>query len=99
MKRLLSVAIFSLVCSAGTQTATQLSVAATDRERDGLSGPVKAVLTDYVAFGTKDGLWSEIQQVSSITIYDESGSRKVKTPFRLSTPGGYSIIGYDAMYN
>lgn len=99
MKRLLAVAIFSLVCSAVTQTATQLSVAATDRERDGLSGPVKAVLTDYVAFGTKDGLWSEIQQISSITIYDESGSRKVKTPFRLKTPDGYSIIGYDAMYN
>jgi mono/diheme cytochrome c family protein/Cu/Ag efflux protein CusF len=99
MKILLVLLTLSLACSTGTQSKTQIDAPATDRERDGLSGPVKAVLTDYVAFGEKDGRWSETQQVSSTTIYDAAGARTVQTPFKLDTPGGYAIVGYDPMYN
>jgi mono/diheme cytochrome c family protein/Cu/Ag efflux protein CusF len=99
MKILLVVLALSLACSTGTQSKTQTDAATNDRERDGLTGPVKAVLTDYVAFGDKAGVWSEMQQVSSTTIYDAAGAKTVRTPFKLDTPGGYSIIGYDSMYN
>ena len=99
MKKLLVVLALSLVCLTCIQSKTQIDAAATDRDRDGLSGPVKAVLTDYIAFGEKDGRWSETQQVSSTTIYDAAGARTVQTPFKLDTPGGYAVIGYDPMYN
>ena len=84
MKILLVVLSLSLACSTGPHSKTQTDAAATDRERDGLIGPVKAVLTDYVAFGDKAGRWSETQQVSSTTIYDAAGARWTET-FHYST--------------
>ncbi len=71
----------------------------TDRERDGLVGPVKAVLTDDVILAEQNGQWLEIQQASSTSIYDESGKRTLQTPFRIAAPGGYAITPHDAMFN
>jgi len=59
----------------------------TDRERDGLLGPVKAVLTDDVVSGEKLGVWQERQQVSSTTIYDAGGKKTVETPRSRAGPG------------
>ncbi|MGH9836826.1 MAG: copper-binding protein [Blastocatellia bacterium] len=71
----------------------------TDRERDGLAGPVKAVLTGDVILAEQNGQWLEIQQASSTSIYDESGKRTLQTPFRIAAPGGYAITPHDAMFN
>jgi mono/diheme cytochrome c family protein len=71
----------------------------TDRERDGLVGPVKAVLTDDVILAEQNGQWLEIQQASSTSIYDESGKRTLQTPFRIAAPGGYAITQHDLMFN
>jgi mono/diheme cytochrome c family protein/Cu/Ag efflux protein CusF len=99
MKILVAVLTLSLAYSIVTQSNAQIDALATDRERDGLSGPVKAVLTDYVALGDKAGRWSEMQQVSSTTIYDAAGTRTVQTPFKLEMRGGYAVVGYDKMFN
>src|SRR5215468_1650460 len=98
-KTLPVVLALSFACLIGIQSKTQTDVVVTDRDRDGLSGPVKAVLTDDVAFGDKAGRWSEVQQVSSTALYDAVGVRTVQTPFKLNLPGGYAIVGYDPMYN
>jgi mono/diheme cytochrome c family protein len=71
----------------------------TDRGRDGLIGPVKAVLTDDVILAEQNGQWLEIQQAWSTSIYDESGKRTLQTPFRIAAPGGYAITTHDAMFN
>lgn len=86
-------------CSTATQSKAQQERAATDRERDGLLGPVKAVLTDDVVSGEKLGGWQERQQVSSTTIYDAAGRRTVETPFRIGLANGYAIVPHDAQYD
>ena len=86
-------------CSTATQSKAQQERAATDRERDGLLGPVKAVLTDDVVFGEKLGGWRERQQVSSTTIYDAAGRRMVETPFRIGLANGYAMVPHDAQYD
>ena len=56
----------------------------TDRDRDGLVGNVKAVLTEDVVLSEQNGLWGESQQASSSAIYDATGKRTLQTPFRVS---------------
>ncbi len=76
-----------------------LKLNSTDRERDGLAGAVKAVLTDDVIIGEQNGQQVETQQASSTSIYDESGKRTMQTPFRIALPGGYAIAQHDLMVN
>src|SRR5262245_47304680 len=95
MKRLLAalaLGLFQLACQAPTQVET-------DKDRDGLIGPVRGVLIADVSFGEKAGSWSEIQQVSSTVIYDAGGKRTQQTPFKIPLPGGYAIVQYDPQYN
>lgn len=73
--------------------------ALTDRQRDGLSGAVKAVLTDDVVFVEKNGLWTEGQQASAVWSYDEAGKRILQTPFRINLPNGFAITQHESFFD
>jgi len=70
-----------------------------DRDREGLIGAVKAVLTDDIIIGERNGQQVETQQASSTSIYDESGKLTTQTPFRVAMPGGYALVQHDLMFN
>ncbi len=89
--------VLILACNSSLQTNSTPNP--TDRDRDGLAGPVKAVLTDDVILVEQNGQWLEGQQASSTSVYDESGKRTVQTPFRISLLGGHAVIQYDPMFN
>lgn len=91
--------IFFIACHSTSQQASGSPKPLSDRERDGLVGNVKAVLTDDVIIGEQNGQQIETQQASSTSIYDESGKRTTQTPFRITMPGGYAIIEHDLMFN
>jgi len=97
----LCLASISLIaCDSSSQpTNNSLKRNLSDRERDGLVGPVKAVLTDDVIMGEQNGQQIETQQASSTSTYDESGKRTTQTPFRIALPGGYAITQHDPMFN
>ena len=89
-----------IACNSSSQPhADSLKPNSSDRERDGLVGPAKAVLTDDVIMGEQNGQQIEAQQASSTSIYDESGKRTTQTPFRVALPGGYAIVPHDPMFN
>ncbi|HKR59830.1 MAG TPA: c-type cytochrome, partial [Pyrinomonadaceae bacterium] len=94
MKRL--IAVFALGLHLACQSTAKIE---TDKDRDGLSGPVRGVLIDDVSFGERAGRWSETQQVSSTVLYDDAGKRVQQTPFKIPLPGGYAIVQYDAQFN
>ncbi|HKX26333.1 MAG TPA: copper-binding protein [Blastocatellia bacterium] len=71
----------------------------TDRDRDGLSGRVKGVLTDDVVLNEENGRQFESQQASSASIYDQTGKRTLQTPFRISFPGGYAITQHELFFD
>lgn len=71
----------------------------TDRERDGLVGGVKAVLTDDVILVEQNGQWIETQQAWSTSIYDESGKRTSQTPFRVALPAGFAITQHELFFD
>lgn len=71
----------------------------TDRERDGLNGNVKAVLTEDVVLTEQDGQWIESQQASSVLVYDAAGKRTLQTPFRVSMAGGYAITQHESLFD
>jgi len=96
----LSVSIFLIACNSSSQsTNNSLKPDLSDCDRDGLVGAVKAVLTDDIIIGERNGQQAETQQASSTSIYDESGKRTTQTPFRVSISGGYAIIQHDPMFN
>ena len=101
--KILSVFCLALIsfiaCESSSQTPNSLKTNLTDRERDGLVGEVKAVLTDDVIVSEQNGQQVETQQASSTSIYDESGKRTTQTPYRLSLQGGYALIQHDLMFN
>ncbi|HKQ79471.1 MAG TPA: copper-binding protein [Blastocatellia bacterium] len=89
-----------IACDSSSQTTNNsLNSNLSDRDRDGLIGAVKAVLTDDIIVEERKGQLDEIQQASSTSIYDESGKRTTQTPFRVAMPGGYAIIQHDLMFN
>ncbi len=96
----LSVSIFLIACGPlFQQTDGSPKPNLSDRDRDGLTGAVKAVLTDDVIIGEQNGERVETQQASSTSIYDEAGKRTTQTPFRIALPGGYGIVMHDPMFN
>lgn len=70
-----------------------------DRERDGLAGNVKAVLTDDVILMDQNGQWFEAQQASSTAIYDSNGKRTLQTPFRVNLNGGFAITQHELLFD
>ncbi|MGH9856147.1 MAG: hypothetical protein ACREBD_40460, partial [Blastocatellia bacterium] len=93
------VSISLIACDSSSQSTNKAPKQLSDRERDGLVGAVKAVLTDDVIIGEQNGRQTETQQASSTSIYDESGKRTTQTPFRIALPGGYAITQHDSMFN
>jgi mono/diheme cytochrome c family protein/Cu/Ag efflux protein CusF len=91
---------FLIACNSSSQfdTASQ-KPNLTDRERDGLVGSVKAVLTDDLILGSQNGQQVETQQASSTSIYDGSGKRTTQTPYRIALASGYAITEHDPMFN
>lgn len=71
----------------------------TERERDGLVGDVRAVLTDDVVLAEENGKWIEAQQASSTTIYDAAGKRTLQTPFRVLMTGGFAITPHELFFD
>lgn len=71
----------------------------TERERDGLVGDVRAVLTDDVVLSEENGKWTEAQQASSTTIYDAAGKRTLQTPFRVVMTGGFAITPHELFFD
>lgn len=71
----------------------------TERERDGLVGDVRAVLTDDVVLSEENGKWIEAQQASSTTIYDAAGKRTLQTPFRVVMTGGFAITPHELFFD
>ena len=71
----------------------------TERERDGLVGDVRAVLTDDVVLAEENGKWIEAQQASSTTIYDAAGKRTLQTPFRVIMTGGFAITPHELFFD
>ena len=96
----LSILTFLIACNSPSQPINNsLKQDLSGCDRDGLVGAVKAVLTDDVIIGEKNGRQVETQQASSTSIYDESGKRTTQTPFRVSNSGGYAIVQHDPMFN
>ncbi|HZS03777.1 MAG TPA: copper-binding protein [Blastocatellia bacterium] len=98
MKKMLIAFALSLYLSCQSVPQSDPKVE-TDRDRDGLVGPVKAVLTDDVVFAEQAGAWVETQQVSATAIYDASGKKTLQTPFRLSLPSGYAALPHETGYD
>lgn len=71
----------------------------TERERDGMIGDVRAVLTDDVVLSEESGKWIEAQQASSTTIYDAAGKRTLQTPFRVVMTGGFAITPHELFFD
>jgi len=71
----------------------------TDRERDGFTGNVKAVLTDDVILTEENGQWLDAQQASSTAIYDSAGKRTLQTPFRVNLNGGFAITPHELLFD
>ncbi|MCI0336533.1 MAG: c-type cytochrome [Acidobacteria bacterium] len=93
---ILSLSLLTCRQHSESETSTQNL---TDRERDGLLGPVKAVLTDDVVLFEQKGQLFETQQASSVSFYDESGKRILQTPFRVNLPGGYATTAHDLLFD
>lgn len=70
-----------------------------ERERDGLIGDVRAVLTEDVVLSEESGKWIEAQQASSTTIYDAAGKRTLQTPFRVVMTGGFAITPHELFFD
>jgi mono/diheme cytochrome c family protein len=83
-------------CSSQSKVNPQ---ALTDRERDGLIGNVKSVLTEDVILMEQAGQWVETQQASSVTMYDAAGARTSQTPFRVNLTGGYAITQHESLFD
>ncbi|MEO6726958.1 MAG: c-type cytochrome [Blastocatellia bacterium] len=93
---LFSFLAFFASCSSQSKGDPQLL---TDRERDGLIGDVKAVLTEDVVLMEQGGQWNENQQASSTAIYDAAGKRMLQTPFRVSLTGGHAITQHESLFD
>jgi len=98
--------IFLLVCCLlifpSCQSSAPLAVnpqSLTDRERDGLSGNVKAALTADIILTEQNGQWFEGQQASSTSVYDAAGKRISRTPFRVAMPTGYAITQHELLFD
>src|ERR1700730_387663 len=95
-------AVVSLSQLAGAQEATIRTAAGTatssDREQDGLNGPVRRVRLETAKIGAKDGTPIEGSRVMrGVTTYDTNG-RKVDTvahPVEGSAPSGKEQYRYD----
>ena len=70
-----------------------------ERERDGLIGDVRAVLTEDVVLSEESGKWIEAQQASSTTLYDSAGKRTLQTPFRVLMTGGFAITPHELFFD
>jgi len=96
-------AILLLSCSVGLASCSSESKGnpqtLTDRERDGLAGNVKAVLTEDVVLMEQAGQWVETQQASSVTMYNAAGARTSQTPFRVKLTGGYAITQHEPLFD
>lgn len=79
-----------------SQTNPQLL---TDRDRDGLTGNVKAALTADIILVEQNGQWFEGQQASSTSVYDAAGKRISQTPFRVTMPNGYAITQHELLFD
>jgi mono/diheme cytochrome c family protein len=102
-KLLLGILILcSLACviSCESSSSTQANPQSlTDRERDGLIGNVKAVLTADVILTEQNGQWLEGQQASATTVYDAAGKRISQTPFRVAMSNGYAITQHESLFD
>ncbi|MFN0121441.1 MAG: copper-binding protein [Blastocatellia bacterium] len=81
------------------QSETRPAAAKTQRERDGLRGPARAVLTEDAVHLEQTGAALETQLVSSLAIYEDNGAKKEETPFRLVLVDGFAEVPHEAGYN
>ncbi len=93
---LIAAAILAAACKSEPKIDPQLL---SDRERDGLTGDVRATLTDDVVLDQQNGQWLEIQQASSTAIYDAAGKRIQQTPFRIVMENGFAITQHEALFD
>ncbi|MDX2031329.1 MAG: copper-binding protein [Blastocatellia bacterium] len=70
----------------------------TDRDRDGLRGPVRAALTEDVILPDPNSPF-EGQIATSVSIYEESGRRTLETPYRIALPAGHAITRHETYFN
>src|SRR6266567_6040922 len=71
MKRLLTALIGTVLLSSPVDAQTK-----TDKERDGLAGPVLVVRLEKARFINESGLWKEQAKVlSSVQTYDSKGNK------------------------
>ena len=66
-----------------------------DRERDGLAGPVKLILTEDVILTEKDGRPAEGQRAMSGTAYDSNGAKVGQAPATVYFDGGFAVTQHD----
>jgi mono/diheme cytochrome c family protein len=71
------------------------TTATTDRQRDGLAGPVKIVLIEDVILTEKDGHPAEGQHAVSATTFDANGARTGQAPATVYFDGGFAVTQHD----
>jgi len=94
--RIVLLALLALQLSCAPNKPVQSEAAATtDRERDGLSGPVKLVLIEDVMMTEKDGHPAEGQHAFSATTFDANGARTGQAPATVYFDGGFAVTQHD----
>jgi mono/diheme cytochrome c family protein len=94
--RIVLLALVALQLSCASNKSIQSEAAATtDRERDGLSGPVKLVLIEDVMMIEKDGHPAEGQHAVSATTFDANGARTGQAPATVYFDGGFAMTQHD----
>jgi len=91
---LLALLILQLSCSSSKPIRSQAETT-TDRDRDGLAGPVKLILIEDVMLVEKDGHPAEDQHAVSAAKYDEKGSKTGQAPATVYFDGGYAVTQHD----
>jgi len=91
---LLALLAFQLSCASNKPVQSE-AAATTDRERDGLAGPVKLVLIEDVMMIEKDGHPTEGQHAVSATTFDVNGARTGQAPATVYFDGGFAVTQHD----
>jgi hypothetical protein len=91
---LLALVALQLSCTSNKPVQSE-AAATTDRERDGLAGPVKLVLIEDVMMTEKDGHPAEGQHAVSATTFDANGARTGQAPATVYFDGGFAVTQHD----